>query len=61
MHFFGHKQSLPKTFEINGNKEISCLFLDGSVYLPFLKIGLSFATLQALEKVLEVIKKLKIF
>ena len=32
----------------------------GQVFLPFLKIGLSFATLQAFGKVLEVIDRLQI-
>ena len=36
-------------FEIDGSKEID-LYLEGSVFFPFLKIGFSFATLQALGK-----------
>ena len=43
---------LSKTFEINGSNEIG-LKLDGSVLLPFLKIGLSFATSQAFANVID--------
>ena len=47
-----------KNFEINDGKEIG-LYIDWSVFLAFLKVDISFATLQAFRKVLEVTVRLQ--
>ena len=47
MHLFSHEQPFLK-LEIHGNKKIG-LWLDGPLFLPFLKNGFSFATLEAFE------------
>ena len=46
-------------FEISGSNKIG-LQLDGSTFLPFLKIGFSFATLQALGNIPWEIERLQI-